>query len=105
MRHTKAPEARHRPAADAVDSFADVPAPRRPHPFTVVYDPGAAIELAKVKSKEERKAIFNAVDKLRQLAHRLAPPHLKPLQGAGGPVRATAAAGAQRLATDLRPPG
>ena len=62
-----------------------MPAPRRPHPFTVVYDPDAAIELATaVKSKEERKAIINAVDKLRQLGERLAPPHMKPLQGATG---------------------
>ena len=51
----------------------------------MVYDPDAAIELATaVKSKEERKAIFNAVDKLRQLGERLAPPHMKPLQGATG---------------------
>ncbi|HWE12938.1 MAG TPA: type II toxin-antitoxin system RelE/ParE family toxin [Solirubrobacteraceae bacterium] len=62
-----------------------MPAPRRPHPFTVVYDPGAVIELATaVKSKEERKAIFNAVDKLRELGERLAPPHMKSLQGAAG---------------------
>ena len=51
------------------------------------YDPDAVIELATaVKSKEERKAIFNAVDKLRQLGEQLAPPHMKPLKGlqAGG---------------------
>ena len=54
----------------------------RPHPSTVVYDPDAVIELATaVKSKEERKAIFNAVDKLRQLGEQLAPPHMKPLKG------------------------
>lgn len=62
-----------------------MPAPRRPHPFTVVYDADAAIELATaVKSMEERKAIFNAVDKLRQLGERLAPPHMKPLRDAAG---------------------
>jgi hypothetical protein len=38
-----------------------------------------------VKSKDERKAIFNAVDKLRQIGEQLAPPHMKPLQRAGGP--------------------
>jgi hypothetical protein len=60
-----------------------VPPVARPHPFTVLYDPGAAVELATaVKSKEERKAIFNAVDKLRQIGEQLAPPHMKPLQGA-----------------------
>lgn len=47
-----------------------------------MYDPGAAIELATaVKSKDERKAIFNALEKLRLLGDRLAPPHMKPLQG------------------------
>lgn len=60
-----------------------MPSVPRPHPFTVVYDPDAALELASaVKSKEERKAIFNAVDKLRQVGEQLAPPHMKPLQGA-----------------------
>lgn len=68
-----------------MDTLPGVPAPGRPHPFTVVYDPDAAVELATaVKSKEERKAIFNAVDKLRQLGEQLMPPHMKPLRGAGG---------------------
>jgi hypothetical protein len=62
-----------------------VPPVARPHPFTVVFDPEAVVELAMaVKSKEERKAVFNAVAKLRQLGDRLAPPHMKPLQGSGG---------------------
>jgi hypothetical protein len=57
----------------------------RPSCFTVVYDPDAAVELAtSVKSKEERKAIFNVVDKLRQLGEQLVPPHMKPLPGPGG---------------------
>jgi hypothetical protein len=48
----------------------------------VIYDPDAVIEFVMaVKSKEERKAIFNAVDKLRELGERLPPPHMKPLQG------------------------
>lgn len=51
-------------------------------PYIVIYDPDAVIELASaVKSKEERKAIFNAVEKLRELGERLPPPHMKPLQG------------------------
>jgi hypothetical protein len=51
-------------------------------PYAVIYDPGAVIEFAMaVKSKEERKAILNAVDKLRELGERLPPPHMKPLQG------------------------
>jgi hypothetical protein len=53
----------------------------------VVYDPDAVAEFATaVKAKEERRAMLNAVDKLRELGDRLAPPHMKPLQGgaAGG---------------------
>jgi hypothetical protein len=49
----------------------------------VLFDPDAVIELATaVKSKEDKKAIFNAIDKLRQLGEHLAPPHMKPLRGA-----------------------
>lgn len=52
-------------------------------PYAVIYDPDAVVELVMaVKSKEERKAIFNAVDKLRELGERLPPPHMKPLRGA-----------------------
>ncbi len=64
-----------------------MPTPNRPRPVTVVYDPDAAAEFASaIKSKEERRAILNAIDKLRELGERLAPPHMKPLQGeaAGG---------------------
>lgn len=68
-----------------MDTVRTVPAPGSPQPFTVVYDPDAAAELATaMKSKEERKAILNAVDKLRQLGEQLVPPHMKPLQGPGG---------------------
>lgn len=50
--------------------------------YTVIYDPDAVIEfVTAIKSKEERKAIFNAVEKLRELGERLPPPHMKPLQG------------------------
>lgn len=58
-----------------------MPAPRSAS-YKVVYDPDATIELASaVKSKEELRAIFNAVEKLRALGERLCPPHMKPLQG------------------------
>jgi phage-related protein len=51
---------------------------------TVIYDAAAAQELVvAVKSKEERRAIFNAVDKLQALGEQLAPPHMKPLGGEG----------------------
>jgi hypothetical protein len=57
-----------------------MPAPRS-SPHAVVYDPDAVAEFVAVKSKEEQKAIFNAVDKLRELGERLPPPHMKPLRG------------------------
>lgn len=40
----------------------------------MVYDPEAALDLDQVKAKDERKALFNAVDKLRRLGTQLAPP-------------------------------
>lgn len=53
-------------------------------PFIVLFDPDAVAELAMaVKSKEDRVAIFNAIDKLRQLGEQLIPPHMKPLKGPG----------------------
>jgi hypothetical protein len=53
----------------------------RPYRATVVYDPDALQDfLTGVRSKEERKAAFNAVDKLRRVGEALAPPHMKPLQ-------------------------
>ena len=64
-----------------------MPSPNRPRPVTVVYDPDAVAEfVVAIKSKEERRAMLNAIDKLRELGERLAPPHMKPLQGgaAGG---------------------
>jgi hypothetical protein len=55
-----------------------------PWPYTVIYDPDAVAEfLMAVKSKEEQKAILNAVDKLRTLGERLPSPHMKLLQGRG----------------------
>lgn len=38
-------------------------------------------DLEDVKAKDERKAVFNAIDKLRQLGPRLTPPHIKALAG------------------------
>jgi hypothetical protein len=51
-------------------------------PYAVIYDPDAVVEIVTaVKSKEELRAILNAVAKLRELGERLDPPHMKPLQG------------------------
>lgn len=54
----------------------------RPYRSTVLYDPDALQDfLEDVKSTEERKAAYNALDKLRQVGPALGPPHMKPLQG------------------------
>ncbi|MFZ1154139.1 MAG: type II toxin-antitoxin system RelE/ParE family toxin [Solirubrobacteraceae bacterium] len=47
----------------------------------VIYDPDAVAELLMIKSKQEHRALVNAVEKLRELGDRLGPPHMKPLQG------------------------
>lgn len=57
------------------------PGPRRPRAVAVVYDPDAVLDLEEVKGRDERKALFNAVDKLRRLGAQLAPPHTKSLKG------------------------
>lgn len=55
----------------------------RPFAFTVLYDPDCLADFnEQVKAKDERKAVYNAVDKLRRLGSDLVPPHMKPLQGA-----------------------
>jgi hypothetical protein len=50
----------------------------------VMWDADAAAKLASLTSKEEKKALFNVIDKLRQLGERLVPPHMKPLKGGSG---------------------
>lgn len=52
-----------------------------PSPISVVYDPDAVLDLEDVKGKDDRKGLFNAVDKLRLLGTQLAPPHVKLLKG------------------------
>ena len=54
------------------------------------YDPDALHDFSDdVKSKSERLAVANAVDKLRRLGERLAPPHMKLLRGYGELAAAT----------------
>jgi hypothetical protein len=43
----------------------------------VIYDPDAVAELLMVKSKEEHRALLNAVRKLRELGDQLGPPNMK----------------------------
>lgn len=52
---------------------------RRPH--NVIYDPDAVVDLLAMKSKEEHRALLNAVRKLGELGDQLGPPHMKPLKG------------------------
>jgi hypothetical protein len=52
---------------------------RSPHP--VIYDPDAVVDLLAMKSKEEHRALLNAVRKLGELGEQLGPPHMKPLKG------------------------
>lgn len=54
------------------------------HPFLVIYDSDAVLDFEAVKSREERKAAYTAIDKLRRLGPRLPPPHMKALKGESG---------------------
>jgi hypothetical protein len=55
--------------------------PSSPRPHSVIYDPDAVVELLAMKSKEEHRALLNAVRKLGELGEQLGPPHMKPLKG------------------------
>jgi hypothetical protein len=50
-------------------------------PHNVIYDPDAVVDVLAMKSKEEHRALLNAVRKLGELGERLGPPHMKPLKG------------------------
>ena len=50
-------------------------------PHTVIYDPDAVVDLLAMKSKEEHRALLNAVRKLGELGEQLGPPHMKPMKG------------------------
>lgn len=49
--------------------------------WVVDFDEGAVRDLEAVKGKEERRALFTAVDKLCQLGPKLVVPHVKSLKG------------------------
>jgi hypothetical protein len=55
--------------------------PPRAWRHSVIYDPDAVVELLAMKSKEEHRALLNAVRKLGELGEQLGPPHMKPLKG------------------------
>lgn len=48
---------------------------------SVIYDPDAVVDLLAMKSKEEYRALLNAVRKLAEIGEHLGPPHMKPLKG------------------------
>ncbi len=52
-----------------------------PKSYVIVFDADAVIDLEDVKSKGDRKALFNAVHKLKELGPSLPSPHVKSLQG------------------------
>jgi hypothetical protein len=52
--------------------------------FIVLYDPDAVLDLESLKGRQERKAVFTVVDKLRMLGPDLPPPHVKSLKGESG---------------------
>lgn len=49
--------------------------------WIVDFDEGAVRDLERIKGKEERKALYTAVDKLCQLGPKLVVPHVKSLKG------------------------
>jgi hypothetical protein len=49
--------------------------------WVVDFDGAAVGDFEDVKAKDERRAVFTAVDKLRQLGPKLGSPHVKSLSG------------------------
>jgi hypothetical protein len=52
-----------------------------PRSWLVEFDADAVIDLEDVKSRGDRKAVFNVVQKLRDLGPDLPSPHMKSLKG------------------------
>lgn len=53
----------------------------RPKIWVVEFDGDAVIDLEDVKSRGDRKAVFNVVQKLKDLGPELPSPHMKSLKG------------------------
>jgi hypothetical protein len=49
--------------------------------WTVHFEGEAVLDFEEVKSRGDRKAVFSAIKKLRDLGPRLGSPHMKSLQG------------------------
>ena len=63
------------------------------HLFLVIYDPDAALDFEAVKSREERRATYTAIDKLRRLGPQLPPAAHEGAEGGTGSVGASSPAG------------
>jgi hypothetical protein len=55
--------------------------PKRPTTWIVEFDSDAVNDFEYVKSRGDRKAVFNVVQKLKDLGPDLPPPHVKSLKG------------------------
>lgn len=53
----------------------------RSRPWLVEFDSDAVIDFEEVKSRGDRKAVFNVVQKLKDLGPNLPSPHMKSLKG------------------------
>jgi hypothetical protein len=49
--------------------------------WLVDFDNAAVLDLEDIKSRGDRKAVFNAIEKLRELGPQLRDPHMKSLKG------------------------
>lgn len=54
---------------------------KQPRTWIVDFDNGAVIDFEDVKSRGDRKAVFNVVQKLKDLGPDLPSPHMKSLKG------------------------
>ena len=54
---------------------------RQSRTWLVEFDSDAVIDFEDVKSRGDRKAVFNVVQKLKDLGPELPPPHMKSLKG------------------------
>lgn len=67
----------------------------------VEFDSDAVIDFEDVNSRGDRKAVFNVVQKLKDLGPDLPSPHMKSLKGNAESVRVAAEAGGLRGPADL----
>ena len=54
---------------------------KQPRIWIIEFDSDAVVDFEDVKSRGDRKAVFNVVQKLKDLGPDLPPPHMKSLKG------------------------